>query len=127
MNLAFQLLLLPLAYVYATSMEWAGHRYLFHGLGKKKGSVFGFHYVEHHRDVRQQQGFDAAYRSGPFGWNANGRECMGIALLGISHLPLVFVAPLLYVFLMWRGFEYHRLHRKSHIDPAWTKQHLPWH
>lgn len=127
MNLAFQLLSLPLVHLYATALEWAGHRYLFHGLGKKKGSIFGFHYAEHHRDVRRQQGLDAAYRRSPLGWHAHGRECIGIVLLGLIHLPLAFAAPLPYAYLMWRGFEYHRLHRKSHVDVAWTQQHLPWH
>ena len=48
MAVLVHVLAMPLGYLYATALEWGIHRYLFHGRGKKRGSLFAFHYVEHH-------------------------------------------------------------------------------
>ena len=44
---------IPVALLYANAFEWWAHKYLLHGLGKKKGSFFAFHFHDHHRASRK--------------------------------------------------------------------------
>ena len=122
---------IPLAHVYCTAMEWIVHRFVFHGLGKRKGSRFRFHYHDHHKACRRQAGGDDAYEGSMFAWNAYGREVLGLVVGGLIHLPVAFIYPpisaITYVYMLWRGFEYHRIHKKSHLDPEWCREHLPGH
>ena len=37
------------AYVYGGFLEWALHKYVLHGLGKNKKSIFSFHWHKHHK------------------------------------------------------------------------------
>ncbi len=115
-----QLAALPLVYVYAVALEWTVHRYIFHGLGRRKGSRFRFHYVDHHRASRRNAGGDPVFETAPMGWNASGRERAGIALAALAHAPLLWVAPLVWAALVALGVRYHLIHR-------WCRERLPWH
>ena len=120
-------LLIPAAYLWAVFLEWSIHRYLFHGLGRKKGSLFSFHYHEHHRAVRKSNGADASYQGSFLAWNAYGREVCGIALVLVAHIPLAKVSLPAFLVMAGMGWNYHRLHRKSHEDPEWCREQLRWH
>jgi hypothetical protein len=43
---------IPLAIASFAYGEWAAHRYLLHGYGREKASVFAFHFHTHHQKVR---------------------------------------------------------------------------
>lgn len=109
--------------LYANFLEWSIHRYVLHGLGKKRSSRWSFHFHEHHKIVRQWDGGDPQYLcilgSGP--------EIKALSLLTISHLPLLFFFPVFASTLMMYSVVYYIAHRKSHIDPNWAKRWLPWH
>ncbi|MCB9741401.1 MAG: hypothetical protein H6741_29760 [Alphaproteobacteria bacterium] len=122
-----QLALVPLAWVYATALEWGIHRYLFHALGRRRGSRFAFHLRDHHRACRREGGADAAFGGGVWAWNAYGREVFGLILLALLHLPLLAVAPAAYLTLLVHGANYHRVHKRCHLDPKWCRAHAPWH
>ena len=51
----------PLGLLYANAGEWLIHKYVLHGLGKKKKSFFSFHWSEHHRACRKHDFFDPDY------------------------------------------------------------------
>jgi hypothetical protein len=113
--------------VYANAAEWLLHRHLLHGLGKKKSSFWHFHWGEHHRNSRKRGFADPDYARSVFGWHAQGKEALGLAILVSLHLPLAFWAPFFVLAVVYSAFEYMRCHKRSHRDPQWAKQHLPWH
>jgi sterol desaturase/sphingolipid hydroxylase (fatty acid hydroxylase superfamily) len=112
---------------YAAILEWVVHRYVFHGLGRRKGSRFAFHYVDHHRECRRQDGLDPAFAGRALAWNGYGREVVGLALLAVLHAPLLLVAPGFYLGALYGGWAYHRTHKRAHQDPAWCRDHLRHH
>lgn len=108
--------------------EWLIHKYVLHGLGKNKKSLWAFHYHEHHRQTRKHAGIDPSYAErSVFGWHAQGKEALGLAVVGLCHAPLLPVAPF-YTATIWYSLaNYYRVHKRSHEDVAWARTHLPWH
>jgi hypothetical protein len=123
----FQLSLIPLAFLYSNLSEWIFHKYVLHGLGKNKKSFWSFHWNEHHRNARSNSFFDADYKRSIFHWNAQTKEAAGIFLAGLAYLPLFFFAPFAYLALVYCGVNYYHAHKKSHLDPQWAQEKLPWH
>ena len=126
-TLAFHVVTGVAGYLYTVLLEWVVHRYIFHALGKRPGSRFRFHYADHHRATRRHDGSDPAFEGHAFNWNAHGREFWGIMIGIVLHTPLLLVAPAFFIVSSLCGLNYHRVHRKSHLDPAWCKEKLPWH
>lgn len=114
-------------YVYAVAAEWFIHKYAFHKIGKRKGSPFQFHWSQHHKAVHKHEGGDPAYEGSVMRWNAYGREFWFIMLGIILHAPIALFAPAAWVAMSVSGLNYHRCHRKSHIDLTWCRERLPWH
>lgn len=52
---------------------------------------------------------------------------MGLILLALAHSPALFVLPAFYLGLLYGGFRYYYVHKKSHLDLEWAKKHVPWH
>ncbi len=127
LSVTTQLMTLPAVYVWGVFLEWSIHRYVFHGLGKVRGSRFAFHYHDHHRACRQHDGADPAFGGSVLRWNAYGREVLGLSLLCALHLPLLAFSPLSYLGILAFGVNYHRVHRRCHVDPGWGWRRVPWH
>ncbi len=118
---------IPLGLLAANGLEWAVHKHVLHGLGKRKSSMWSFHWHEHHRACRQHEGRDPNYDRPLLGWHAQGKEALGLVLLGVSVAPLFPVAPGFVGALWWSGLRYYKVHKRSHEDPEWAREHLPWH
>jgi sterol desaturase/sphingolipid hydroxylase (fatty acid hydroxylase superfamily) len=118
---------IPLGLAYVNVGEWLLHRFVLHGLGKRKGSVFDFHYYDHHHAARTNEGRDPGY-SRPLleGYTQRG-EAIGLIITGFAHLPLLPIAPLFTGTVIWSLFRYHRVHKRAHVDPDWARAELPWH
>ena len=84
MTLLLHLLSIPVAYAYVVSLEWAIHRYIFHGIGKR-WKPLGFHWHQHHRAALQNQGLDPSYDGSVFAWSAHGREFWAIIVGLVVH------------------------------------------
>lgn len=117
----------PLGLFYSNAVEWVVHKYLLHGLGKKKGSWWAFHWREHHKNCRKYGMMDPDYQRPITDWNARGKEAAGILVLCAAHLPLVKVAPFFTATVFYAGVNYLRKHKKSHRDPEWAMKHMKWH
>ena len=117
----------PLGLLYANAGEWLIHKYVLHGLGKKKKSFFSFHWSEHHRACRKHDFYDPDYQRSMFGQHAQGKEALAVAALMLAHAPLFPVAPWFTATVWYSAANYLYTHRKSHLDPAWAKQHLKHH
>jgi hypothetical protein len=53
--------------------EWVFHRYVLHGLGKRPGSIWNYHWHEHHRVSQINGMLDLGYR-GAVGLSAGIRK-----------------------------------------------------
>ena len=118
---------IPLGLLYANALEWASHKYLQHGLGKKKGTFFAFHWHEHHRNVRRFGHYDPDYRRSRIGLHAQGKETAMLALACLAHAPLFPIAPF-FTSAAWGYAIYSwHVHKRAHLDPEWAKRSVPWH
>ena len=112
-----------LGLLYGNFIEWFAHKYVLHGLGKKRASLWAFHFHEHHKLVRQHNGGDPQYLY----VTSKSPELRALSALTLLHLPLLFVFPVFSMTLVAHAIAYYVLHRKSHLDPGWAKKWLPWH
>ena len=127
--IALHLLSLLLGRTFAAAVEWSVHRYLFHVLGKRKGSPFSFHYRDHHRACRKNEMYDEEYTHGSlFAWNGRSREVWAavVSLTIVAGLTSWW-APLFTVGAAYGGLRYLWVHYKTHVDPEWCRVHAPWH
>jgi len=118
---------IPLGLLYANAGEWFIHRYVLHGLGKKKTSFWSFHWGEHHRAARKHDFLDPDYERSVFGNHAQGKEALAVVGLMLAHAPLLPVAPLFTATVWYSALNYLYTHKKAHLDPEWAKQHLKHH
>jgi hypothetical protein len=104
--------------VYANFIEFAVHKYLFHGLGKKRNSIFAFHLREHHINVKKNNFADKRFST---------RELIGIPVLLLTHLPLYYIAPSAYAALVLYGALFIIMHNLQHSYPEFSKKYFWWH
>lgn len=107
-----------LGFLYGSVVEWAVHKFLFHDMGKKKGSKFSFHIREHHVNCRKNGNIDR---------NFSKREIPGVLFLLLTHLPLYFLLPNFYYALCLYGTLFVLVHNFTHIWPELGKKYVPWH
>jgi len=117
----------PLGLLYSNASEWFIHRYVLHGLGRNKRSVWSFHWHEHHRLSRRHGFRDPHYERPVWGWHAQGKEALGVTMLAAAHLPLFPVAPFFTAAVWYSAVRYHHAHKRAHLNPDWAREHLPWH
>lgn len=118
---------IPLGLICANATEWVVHKYVLHGLGKRKKSFYSFHWHDHHRNARNLGHYDPHYERSVFGWHAQGKEALLLAISGVAVAPLFPLAPFFVGTLWYCGYNYHRVHKRAHLDPEWARKHLPWH
>jgi hypothetical protein len=117
----------PIGIVYANAVEWVVHKYVLHGLGKRKNSMFGFHWKNHHRNARRFAMVDPEYKKPIWDWESRGREVAGIAVIMAVHLPMVAVAPWFTAAVVYASVNYLHKHKKCHTDVEWGRRHMRHH
>jgi hypothetical protein len=118
---------IPLGMLYSNVGEWLIHKYVLHGLGRKKGTYWSFHWHEHHRNARREAMTDGDYKRSLWGWHGQAKEALGLVTMAAAHLPLARRAPWFVATVVFCHARYYYAHKRSHRDPEWAKQHLPWH
>ena len=113
------------AYIYGGLAEWVLHKYALHGLGKKKKSIFSFHWHAHHKSCRKNNNFDSDYKL-PVAPPVK-REILFLFLLSSIHFPLFFIAPYFFGGVVLYAIRYFYYHRRAHLDVEWGKRKMPWH
>ena len=111
-------------FVYCNALEWIVHKYVLHGLGKKKNSFWSFHWRGHHKESRRNNFKDSRWDNIPL---HKDKEFLGILFLAVMHAATLWISPVLYGTIVWRAVVYYRVHKKSHDDEDWAKQNVPWH
>ena len=107
--------------------EWLVHKYVLHGLGKKKGSFWSFHWHEHHKNARKNAGYDPVYELEIEDSSSRAKEVLGIVAGALVATPLLPIAPSFVAGAWASSAAYYFVHKKSHLDPAWGKKWVPWH
>ncbi len=126
-ELAIHLLVgFPIALLYVNAVEWTVHRYALHGLGKNRDSMWAFHWHDHHRASRQNDMIDPDYEGQAF-ISLDNREAISLVSVTLIHLPLLWVAPGFVLGVAYGAMNYWRVHKRSHLDPEWARENLPWH
>jgi len=111
----------------ANATEWAFHKYITHGLGQRKGSFWSFHWFEHHKNVRKFTGRDPDYATPLTKWNGQTKEAAALLGASLAIAPWFPIAPFFVGTMVWSAVDYYRKHKRAHLDPAWAREHLPWH
>ena len=107
-----------LGFLYASLIEWLVHKHLFHGLGKKKGSMFAFHIREHHVQCIKNGNRDTTFTL---------RENLGILFLIILHLPVLYLSVPFFLGLVSYGVNFMIVHKLCHLKPRFCRVFVPWH
>ena len=118
---------IPLGLLTANAIEWVVHKHVLHGLGKHNGSLWSFHWHEHHRACRKHGHRDADYERSLFGRHAQGKEALALAAGTLALLPLAPVAPFFTGTMVYSAIHYYRVHKRAHLDVDWARAHVPWH
>ena len=118
---------IPAALLVFGAGEWAIHKHVLHGLGRKRGGLYSFHYHDHHQAARRNGGYDPAYEGPPWSSGTQWREAWQLAVLGALHVPLFPIAPFYTSTLWYCLWRYRHVHRRAHLDPTWARDHLPHH
>ncbi len=125
--LKWQLIAIPVTLLYANIFEWLFHKYILHGLGRKKNSFWSFHWQEHHVEARKNGFLDPHYKRSLWSWNSKSKEALALTVHVVILFPIVFYAPIIYLTVIYASLRYYFTHKKSHLDPEWAKRKLPWH
>ncbi len=119
----------PLGILFANAFEWYFHKYVLHGLGKKKGTFWNFHWYEHHAESRKHDMYDKAYAVPWLGTGLNARTREALALIGgaLPWIPLLPYVPGFALAALYSTANYYYKHKRAHLDPEWARVYLPWH
>lgn len=119
---------IALALLYANLGEWLMHKFVLHGLGKKPGSMWAYHWYEHHAISAQNAMLDPGYRHLDWSsWNTQTKELATLSAIVFLHLPLLWYWQVFTLSLYGSLTLYYVRHRKAHLNPDWARQHLRWH
>lgn len=122
---------IPIGLLVGNATEWIVHKYVLHGLGKKKDSFWSFHFHEHHRNSYKHDFLDEEYTKPLFksivDFDAQGKEFITLFGSALLHLPLLPVFPFYTLTIFYCAYNYYTKHKKAHLDPEWARQNLPWH
>jgi len=99
-------------------IEWVIHKFFLHKLGRKKASLFSFHWGVHHKAARRNKFLDS---------KVSAREIVGVAILCLLASPVLFISPLIYTAMFVHAIVYLVIHNYAHRNPDWCYKYLRWH
>lgn len=113
-----EVLMFVLGILYGNLIEFVVHKYLFHGLGKKKNSIFAFHIRNHHMRARKNNFIDSRFSI---------NELVGIPVLLATHYPIWLYSPSCYVGICLYAILFVVVHNFIHHYPKIAKKYFWWH
>lgn len=112
-------------FVVSNLSEWLVHKYILHGLGKKKTSYFHYHW-QHHNISRKHKFIDKDYQDG-LKCKAVRREILGIIAMLLFNINWLFIWPMLFGWFTFFSIAYFLIHSYSHTNPKWCQKYFPHH
>ncbi|XZW93478.1 sterol desaturase family protein [Acinetobacter baumannii] len=117
----------PLGIFVANGLEWYFHKVWLHEFPTKYRNSPFFTHIAHHKRARLNNFHDEGYAESMF----KNAEIYNekTALIGLAGAASVFlpVAPFFTAGLYYGIWNYWRIHAKSHLDPEYAKNRIPWH
>lgn len=117
----------PLGIFVANGLEWYFHKVWLHEFPTKYRNSPFFTHIAHHKRARLNNFHDEGYAESMF----KNAEIYNekTALIGLAGAATVFlpVAPFFTAGLYYEIWNYWRIHAKSHLDPEYAKNRIPWH
>ena len=104
--------------VLASIIEWIVHKHVLHKMGRKKSSVFSFHWSSHHAQAR---------RNGFYDPRISAREIFSVLMLCFVSFPIWYVLPFIYYAIITHLMLYLIIHNISHKYPKFAKKYVSWH
>tara|TARA_A100001011_G_scaffold268834_1_gene277963 strand:+ start:983 stop:1444 length:462 start_codon:yes stop_codon:yes gene_type:complete len=105
--------------LYANMLEYVIHRFLFHGFGKSRSSIFAFHLRDHHI-VSKRNGF--------YDGRVSRNELVGMPIAILLHTPFYFlVSPAFFWTVSIYGVLFVVIHNALHRNPEFTRKYFWWH
>jgi hypothetical protein len=117
---------IPIGFITVNVVEWLFHKYVLHGLGKNKNSIWSEHWHRHHKIARKNNMIDADYLK-PFSVLLKSYELKAILLGSATIAPLLLKFPFFVTTAWIYGATYYIVHRQAHLDENWAKKYVPWH
>ena len=111
-------LLFFVGFIHGSLIEYLVHRYLFHGLGKKKDSIFAYHLRDHHLVSRRNDFIDN---------KLSVHEAIGVVFLVALHVPAFFLSLYLFAGIAFYALLFVVLHNTMHKTPGLAKKYFWWH
>src|SRR4051812_22602690 len=103
---------IPVGLLAANATEWVVHKYILHGLGRKKGTFWSFHWHEHHKNVRKNAHVDPDYQAPLLTkWNGQSKEALALVGAAVAFVPLFPIAPFFVGTVLYSTFNYYRKHK----------------
>lgn len=117
----------PIALLTVNGLEWYAHKVWLHEYPAKHRNSPFFTHIRHHKRTRQGGFEDEGYRQSMWHnqemYNEKGAL---IALAAVSTVAAP-VAPFFTLGLWYGLWNYWSVHSKSHLDPDYAKERIPWH
>lgn len=117
----------------ANAFEWTAHKYFLHGVHRKSKPRYSptptnmKSHWEHHREVRKQDYHDDGYNQGWASWRTRNEVWALATVSSVVALAALPVSKGFSLGVLYSAGNYFYTHRRSHMDPAWGKRHIPWH
>ena len=105
-------------FIHGCLIEYLVHRYLFHGFGKKKDSIFAYHLRDHHLISRKNDFIDN---------KLSAHEALGVVFLVALHVPALFLSAYLFAGIAVYAFLFVVLHNTMHKTPGLAEKYFWWH
>lgn len=119
------ILLIGTGMIIGNGMEWCIHKWVLHGLGKKKNSFFHHHW-EHHRECRRGRlNGDSSYSS--LFTSMMSKEGFGLLFLAVITYPMSWLSMTVYIGMLIQLVLYFVIHRWIHMHPEYASFLFPWH
>jgi len=107
-------------------IEWNFHKHILHGLGKKKDSIWNFHWYKHHKQCRRDM-VDPDYQKG-WKYILSTPEFLVLSsAMGLIYKLFGKTFSGISLGVILYGFLYYFVHMRSHLDQTWAIKWIPWH
>ena len=103
---------------YGNFLEYIIHRYVFHKMGRKKGSMWGYHLRGHHVLSRKNGFIDLT---------ASQVENWGLIFIMVVHLPFFWLSIPFWFGINLYATLFKVLHGYQHSHPKLTQKYMKWH
>jgi len=110
------------ATLYTLIFEYIAHKYILHNYKYFK-TAFKNHFKIHHGTSRKNKMYDMGYET----IISSYFEIISLVIIGIIHIPIIFLSTFFYLSLIFNMSHYYYVHRRSHINVEWGKKNIPWH